>query len=230
MKRAIFKHLPFFISIFLAINSTLHAQEMIESDSPKKWRQSYNNDEIKIWVNENCEDGYVEFKSEVFINKHYSVPAFYLYNYSIHTKWMYSIDDCYLIEEINEKERYLYYEVDFPWPMENKEHVVKIAFRAFGNDTITLQSESAPNASPKGKLPRIDHTKGYWRITKLGDRSSKVEFGSKAPSGNYPDWLVNMFLNTAPRENLDQLKTLCEENKEVQKDLSWLYDDNCCKH
>ena len=131
-------------------------------------------------------------------------------NYS---NWMENIETPTVLKKVSENEYYLYYELDAPWPIENRDvvnHTI-ITYDSISKIT-TITSKAAPNYIPKKDgIVRVTVSEGCWTLKQA--TPTKVEINHcllTSPGGSIPDWLVNMFIVDHPYNTHQNLRELLE--------------------
>ena len=101
----------------------------------------------------------------------------------------------------------IYYQLDLPWPIKDRDIAMSMSQTESKNSTILIVS-SISNAVDKDKnFVRMTQVQGTWEITPISDNSCRVTYQFLAdPAGNLPSWVINMFLIEGPYETLKNLQ------------------------
>ena len=125
------------------------------------------------------------------------------------TEWVSHLKSCYLIKRVSQNELYYYAEVQFPWPVSNRDFVAHLTRNEnLQNKTITIDGPVVAGlvAEKKGTV-RINNSFGKWIITPLDSNQVRVEYALHVdPAGSLPAWLVNMFSGETPMEIFENLR------------------------
>lgn len=131
-------------------------------------------------------------------------------------EWVYSSKTNILLKQISPLELIYYSEVSVPWPVENRDYVVRVkAEQDPQTKIVTVNSPCIPGyvKEKPGKV-RIKESVAQWTIIPIGKNQVKVEYILEVdPLGNIPAWLVNLFAAKGPYETFKALKV------HVQKDV-----------
>ncbi len=131
-------------------------------------------------------------------------------------EWVYSSKTNTLLKQISPLELIYYSEVSVPWPVENRDYVVRVkAEQDPQTKIVTVNSPCIPGyvKEKPGKV-RIKQSIAQWTIIPNGKNQVKVEYILEVdPLGNIPAWLVNLFAAKGPYETFKALKV------HVQKDV-----------
>ena len=148
-----------------------------------------------------------------------------LQDYEAHPDWMRAIDKCQLVEQATPKTRYLYYTIDMPWPLWDRDLVSKSTFYPKENGSVLMKMEAASTKKSKSKNHvRMKSAKGYWLVKSISKSKTKATYQYKADPNGIPVTLVNMFLLEAPKASFEGLKTQVKLSKYKNPDLAWLYE------
>lgn len=128
--------------------------------------------------------------------------------------WVYSCEKALLLQKYSETEIAYYIKSSFPWPLNDRDFVVK---NKIWQDKKTLafhsKSEALNNHLPQiNGIVRITTFSAEWIITPAKNGNFVLQYTfSSDPGGNLPAWLVNSFIDFGP------LKTIKAMESEAQK-------------
>lgn len=137
-------------------------------------------------------------------------------NFEHQKDWVYSNTGAVLIDSISPYE-WIYYSIsETPWPFQDRDIVARVKLEVdYEAQCLTIHSVAEPNLIPiSPEIVRIMMMDSKWRITKISEKSSRVELDMLIDvGGNVPQWLVNLFAAKGPfttfsnmREELKDLK------------------------
>lgn len=138
--------------------------------------------------------------------------------------WAYSNYDSRLLEQVTETEIVYYAKSDFPWPMSNRDFVLR---NWVGQDSATGAyysiSKVEPGYYPKQKrLVRVTSYESKWTITPTKPGYFNLEYVARSdPGGNIPAWLINMFIDVGPFKTIQAM--LVEVHKEAYANATVSY-------
>ena len=102
-----------------------------------------------------------------------------------------------------------YLEYSLPWPIDNRDLAVDVTFKADpGGKSYVSTAIANPGlvSEKKGKV-RMKNYRQSWTITSRGEDSCQVILeGYADPSGNVPDWVVNMSVKDSPFKAIKGLR------------------------
>lgn len=127
--------------------------------------------------------------------------------------WQYNTVNARLIETISDKELIYYAEVVAPWPISNRDLVVRLKVErdSLSKNTI-VTANGVPDYIPGKKgIVRVPMSKSKWIIRPITESSVSVEYTMLIdPGGSVPLWMVNMVAEEAPYKSFRDLKKMIE--------------------
>lgn len=127
--------------------------------------------------------------------------------------WQYNTVNAHLVETISDKELIYYAEVVAPWPISNRDLVVRLKVErdSLSKNTI-VTANGVPDYIPGKKgIVRVPMSKSKWIIRPITESSVSVEYTMLIdPGGSVPLWMVNMVAEEAPYKSFRDLKKMVE--------------------
>lgn len=142
-------------------------------------------------------------------------------------QWVSHTKTCTLVKQISPSELYYYSEVSLPWPLDNRDFVAHIKVTQDPITKVVTVDAPAVKGFVKNRdnLVRITHSTGMWRLTPLGNNSTKVEYTLQVdPGGVIPVWLVNSLSAQGPMESFKGMKTQLLKPKYLSVRLPYIAD------
>ena len=98
--------------------------------------------------------------------------------------------------------------LDFPFPLKDRDLVVKGRMFKDAQGMIHIQNKSVSQGYPLNpSYVRLTHYEGDWTFQKLGANRVKVStYGYADPAGSIPTSFVNMFVQQQPYQMLQKMK------------------------
>jgi len=125
------------------------------------------------------------------------------------TEWVYRATEFTEIESSGPSGGIYYGSVDFPWPLDDRDYVIKTSLT---QDPITkavlIRSEDIEYAGvpEKEDFIRLPGHQNEWRLEPLGNGQTKCEYWLYSqPGGSIPDWLVNLAIDKGAVETVQNL-------------------------
>lgn len=136
-----------------------------------------------------------------------------LLNADQYVEWQYNTLQSRVLEKISSREILYYNEVDAPWPVSNRDLVIRLKIEETPGDAsfrIITYSESGVMAAKDGII-RVPSSRGEWKVSESSDGKLKVRFEMQIdPGGDVPAWLVNLTSALAPYQTFLNLKKMLE--------------------
>ena len=145
------------------------------------WNESYKHKNTIIYTR-TTESGIEEFKAITTLNVKMETILGVMVDYKAHPNWMRAIIDCEKIEQVSSKTRSLYYTIDMPWPLWDRDLVSKSTFYPKSNGSVLMKMEAqSTKKEESGNYVRMKSAKGYWLIKPI----------TKSPPAVKPALLIN---------------------------------------
>jgi regulatory protein YycH of two-component signal transduction system YycFG len=134
-------------------------------------------------------------------------------NVNDYPNWQDNCDYAKVIEQQSPNVQYERYYTDTPWPITDRDLVMKMVKEKNKNGSIKYIRTNAPDKFPLDKdFMRIQEAGGEWLLEPLSEHQSKLTYQFYAdPGGSLPAWLVNSFIVQGPYNTFSNLKKLVEQ-------------------
>ena len=192
------------------------------------WVFKKSSDGIKIYTREAADSNIKELKFTVSINSTMNNAIAMLIDVENYAHWVYKCKESVTLEEINIFQSYCYYNIDFPWPMSDRDMIVYSEVSQDPN-TKTVTSNSYGNPKyilEKEGLVRIHDHFNQWVFKPISADQIEITYLLKSdPAGSIPDWMVNMAIDQGPLKSMKgfmkALKNPQYKNATVPGILDW---------
>ncbi len=176
-----------------------------------KWKLKKSEDGIEVYTREDKVTGNVEFKASIEIETTIEALIKVFKDIDAYTVWMEDTKKASILKKINNKEQYIYIEVDTPWPLQNRDMPLLQKFIKI-DDGIKIKIIGKPNYIPhKRGITRIEKVIGSWKLIQLPNNKIKIIYQFMADPGlNIPNWVINLFIVDGPYKTLTNLKSIVE--------------------
>ena len=126
------------------------------------------------------------------------------------TEWVNLMSVSDSLDRIDEQSRYLYQVIDLPWPVQDRDYLLKRTVNIdVPNKVFTVSIVSTVNSQQKPEQEcciRADITKTLWHLQRLDNGKTKVVVEvTTDPKGSLPAWLVNMLQQDWPHKTVNGL-------------------------
>ena len=175
------------------------------------WQLKKEQDGIKVYTGQSPQPNIKAVRVECEIKTTLSRLAALLFDAPAHEDWIYSTEESYEVERINEQEQIYYSEITMPWPLYNREVVIHLKIHQDPQThvmTVTATATKGYVDESKDKV-RVTSSQAIWTVTPTGKETVKVEYvGWANPGGAVPAWAVNLFATKGPYESFRKLRAL----------------------
>lgn len=140
-------------------------------------------------------------------------------------QWGYKVSESRLVRWVSDRECYYYSRLDFPWPLNDRDIVMHTTMvQDPETRAITATSVAAPDMLAEvPDVVRIRNARTRWTLIPGGSGWLYVEYHIYSnPGGNIPDWLVNMAIDTGPRETIKSMRKLLQQPKYQAAKLAYI--------
>lgn len=189
--------------------------------SSVKWKLIKYSSGIKVYTREAADSDIDEFMGTAIIRADLSVIEAVIGDIPAQTKWMHNCIESRLIKMKSENVRIIYNVTDAPWPVNDRDAVVRTEVNRDpqkGQSIISIRSINYPGISVKNGRFRMPKLTGNWRFYYLGPGRTKCVYRIRAnPGGSIPVWLANRTARDVPYETLSGLKRMVQKQKYIDE-------------
>ena len=188
------------------------------------WNEVKKSGECKAYTRSTKDGKFKEYRSTAVIHAPLDAAVAVYCEVMKHPQWMKDIAGVNKFKTLSEKEWYIQYKVDMPWPMEDRDAVYHIRLLQQESDkSVKVFFDSEPDALPaQPGYIRISKSSGYWKFSNQSDGTIMAEtIGVTDPAG-VPAWIVNMFISDGPLQTILNFKKLAESDTYKNKKVSFL--------
>ncbi len=194
-------------SIFISTALLITVTSVIAQDN--EWPLKKNKDGIEVFTRVDEESGLIEFKSTITLATNLETLINVFNDVEGYTKWMADTKVSTVLEKNNSNESYIYFEVQVPWPLENRDMPLYQKIEKTPNGMYIYLTGVEDYIPHKKGITRIENAVGYWKFTQLPDNKINVMYGFLADPGlNIPNWIINLFIVDGPYKTLLNLKEI----------------------
>lgn len=124
-------------------------------------------------------------------------------------QWVYRSGGASILREEGYARAWVYGVVDAPWPMQDRDTVVRFDYRQQADNSITITITNMPDFVPhKEQFVRVPDFGGLWRLDPLADGRVQVTYQVYGdPGGWVPTWLANYAAVTSVTRTLQAMPT-----------------------
>lgn len=183
---------------------------------PSNAKLSLNKNNIKVWTYKDANNPVLSYKAETVIDVPIEKAVALVLDVNNSPKWVPNVAKAEILSRDDKKGEFtLYMVLDFPFPLKDRDMVVKGKMSKDSNGTITIKN----SAIQQGKALNTDYIRlkdysGDWTFQKLGANQVKVTTNGHAnPEGAIPASVTNMLVEQQPYQMLQKMKAELAKNK-----------------
>lgn len=173
-----------------------------------------NADGIKVYT---CKTETEKFKS---LRAEFEIPNItikqlkdFLWDVPNYHTWQYNLMEAQAISPSTETELAYRALVDAPWPVENRETIVKMRVLEMGT-MLTIEVSGIDYVlPPPDNVIRVPYFEASWKVIPDGRNLKAIYTLHIDPGGIVPPWLVNMAMADGPYVSFKNLKAQLEGEK-----------------
>ncbi|MEM6317565.1 MAG: START domain-containing protein [Bacteroidota bacterium] len=190
-----------------------------------EWKLKKEKNDLKVYVRDNSATPIKELKMVFKVDASMSAIVELLQDVAAIPDWVYRCPKAYSIKKISDSEEVYYNLVDFPWPLDDRDLVVR---NVLTQDPVTkvVKSESFAEASyiaEKEGIIRIQKTHLWWTFTPNDEGWIDVEyFLSSDPGGFIPAWIINLAIDQGPTHTIKEFKKILKLPKYRDAQLDFI--------
>ena len=175
-----------------------------------KWQLKKETDGIKVYTQSVANTDIKALKADFMMDGDMDKLASVLLDISGQKDWVYSTKSSKILKKVGEQELIYYSEKDMPWPVTNRDAVMRIKIERPTEGTM-LVSVSPVNGlvAEKNDIVRVQSSDVIWKVTQVNGSTMKVAYqASVDPGGSLPAWVTNMFITKGPLESFKKLREM----------------------
>ena len=134
--------------------------------------------------------------------------------------------ESYIVKSVSEKELFYYFASDAPWPLKDRDLVIRMQISQDSTSGIVRIETNSVNGfvSERENFVRIKNMSGLWVLTPLKSGFVKMEyFLTMELGGIVPDWLINYAMSYGPINTVTSLKKrVKQKNVKSMKRLDFI--------
>ena len=175
-----------------------------------------NKDSIKVYT---CKTGLSKFKAikaTFTVNATYSEFVAMLLDIENFNHWQYKISHAHVLQQISDEELIYYAEVETPWPVSNRDIIIKMKITQDPvTHWVTVSGNSLPDYFPKKEnLVRVPTSHSLWTLKSIDASQIQAEYNIQVdPGGSVPAWLINIFAADGPYQTFRAFKDKIHSHK-----------------
>lgn len=177
-----------------------------------EWKLAKNKDGILVYTRQQTGKKIKEFKAIVKIKTSMSKLITLIEDIEKYPEWQSDISKSYTIKKLSSTERYIYYALDVPWPISDRDVVTHVKKTTYKSGKVVFSLTSKPTyIKEKEGFIRIKDAFGTWTFTPIENGYIKVVYQSYGdPAGSIPTGIINSFIIDGPYKTMGRMRQKCQ--------------------
>lgn len=177
------------------------------------WKLKKSEDGIDVYVRNAPGTDLLEFKGVTILDCDTETVFNVFRDFGSWTDWSYKLATVDLLKKESPVEFFVYYEVEMPWPMENRDminHLRMTKNKLTGEGRIIIESIADYIPEKEDKV-RLKDGQGFYQLNPTEDGKTEIIYQYFTNPEGVPAWVVNLFITDSPFSTLQGMQ------KEVKK-------------
>ncbi|MCD1629792.1 START domain-containing protein [Marinobacter shengliensis] len=192
-------------------------------EDAQEWTLRKEVDNIRIYTMDQSNSGFQAFKAVANLDVPLENLMAVMINPESCKEWVHNCTESYAFGQGDFHDRYAYSVNDMPWPVTDRDYVLRIRTRGNGDTgEVVMDLNAVPGMRAEfNSRVRVDRSDTLYRFTPNGDKTRMVWVQHTEPNGALPGWLVNNLLVDIPVKSLQALEAVAKEDKYQGYQLEW---------
>ena len=198
-----------FTSLKNRITSILFACLFIHPATASSWQQVVDKDNLTIYQRPYRQSPLYEIKGVTRVKSSLNALVALFRDADFNQQWVYRSGGAKILSQANQQQAYVYGVVNAPWPMQNRDAIIRFDFSQNQSDkVITITLNNFPNyIAKKHDLVRVPDFGGYWQLKPLSDGWVEITYQVHGdPGGWVPAWLANKAAQRTVGKTLENIQ------------------------
>jgi len=177
--------------------------------STEKAKLSLDRNNIKVWTYQKTDNPVFQYKAETTFDVPLERAVAVILDVNRADQWVPYMGKVEMLSQDEKKGEFtLYMVLDFPFPLKDRDVVVKGKMSKAANGVVTIKNTAISGNYPiQPDVVRLTRYEGDWTFQKLANNKVKVTTSGYAdPAGAIPLSFVNMFVQQQPYQMLLKMK------------------------
>ncbi len=177
------------------------------------WELQKNENGIKVFTRDKEGSPLKEYKASVIIKASMEEILTVIKDVPGYVNWQNPCKEAKVVESISENEFISYTLNEAPWPISDRDCVVRSTFFYDSDEAVrmTLVAISEGLVGQVDGVVRITNMTGQWWFTQKPDGIEVIMQIHADPAGSIPKWLANSSVVDSPFKTLTNLKEMMED-------------------
>ncbi|MFO7528474.1 MAG: START domain-containing protein [Marinobacter sp.] len=205
-----------------AVTGTAMAAELPDEHSAD-WELRTETDNIRIYTTGQPGSKFKAFKAVAMLDVPIENLMAVMINPASCTEWVHNCSESYAFGEGDFHDRFAYSVNDMPWPVADRDYVLRIRTRgARANGEVIMDLNATPDLrTESSNRIRVDRSDTLYRFIPEGDSTRMIWVQHTDPNGGLPGWLVNSLVVDIPVRSMQALEDVARAPRYQGFELVW---------
>lgn len=188
----------------------------IQAAVPSDAKLSLDKNNIKVWTFKDPKNTVMSYRAETTLDVPIEKAVALVLDVNNAPKWAPNVAKAEVLSRDNVKGEFtLYMVLDFPFPLKDRDMVVKGKISKDSNGVISIKNKAITQGKAvDANFIRLKNYEGDWIFQKLAANKVKVSTtGFADPEGSIPQSVTNMLVEQQPYQLLQKMKAELAKNK-----------------
>jgi hypothetical protein len=211
------------LGLALSLPATGSNTPRLPAIDSEQWALQKEIDNIRIYTMDQPDSGFQAFKAVARLDAPIENLMAVMINPESCEEWVLNCTESYAFGTGDFHDRYAYSVNDMPWPVTDRDYVLRIQTRGdAGTGVIFMDLSATPGMRAEySSRVRVDVSNTLYRFTPAGDQTQMVWVQHTEPNGSLPGWLVNNLLVDIPVKSMQALESVARSEKYQGYQLKW---------
>ncbi|QBM17906.1 hypothetical protein MARI_20270 [Marinobacter sp. JH2] len=217
-----------FATLLLTIPAFADTYPALPTEDSEHWVLQKHEENIRIYTMDQPGSGFRAFKAVADLNVPLNNLMAVMINPESCKEWVHNCTESFAFGNGDFHDRYAYSVNDMPWPVSDRDYVLRIRTRGNADTSeiiMDLNATPGMRAETNSRV-RVDVSNTLYRFTPFEQGTHMVWVQHTEPNGALPEWLVNQLVIDIPVKSLKALEAVAREEKYQNYRIQWAADDN----
>ena len=215
-------------ALLLTASASAADHPPLPPENSEHWALQKQVDNIRIYTMDQPGSGFRAFKAVADLNVPINNLMAVMINPESCKEWVHNCTESFAFGKGNFHDRYAYSVNDMPWPVSDRDYVLRIQTRGnaeTGEIVMDLNATPGMRAETNSRV-RVDVSNTLYRFTPTEQGTQMVWLQHTEPNGALPEWLVNQLVIDIPVKSLKALEAVARKEKYQGYRIEWATDGN----
>ncbi|AYO56128.1 START domain-containing protein [Acinetobacter wuhouensis] len=187
-----------------------------QAAAPSDAKLSLDKNNIKVWTFKDPKNTVMSYKAETTFDVPIERAVALVLDVNNAPKWVPNVAKAEVLSRDDAKGEFtLYMVLDFPFPLKDRDMVVKGKIAKDSNGVISIKNKAVTQGKAiDANFIRLKNYEGDWTFQKVAANKVKVSTtGFADPEGSIPQSVTNMLVEQQPYQMLQKMKAELAKNK-----------------